>query len=72
MATTIQVSEKLVKELKQRKLYNKESYEEIIWDLVEDSQEINEATKRLIAQAEKEFKTGKVHSLEAVKKELGL
>ena len=33
MSTTIQVSEKLQKELAKRKIYEKETYEEVIWDL---------------------------------------
>lgn len=72
MATTIQVSEKLVEELKSRKLYGKESYEELLWDLLEDSMELSEETKRHIAQAEKEIMEGKIHTHEEVKKKLGL
>ncbi len=72
MATTIQISEKLLKELKQRKLYEKESYEEMIWNLIEDSMELNEQTKKEIEISRKEIKEGKVHTLESVKKRLGL
>ncbi len=72
MATTIQVSTTLLQELKHKKLYDKESYEEIIWDLLEDTMEITEETKHEIEQARKEIKRGKVHSLESIKKELGL
>ena len=72
MATTIQVSEKLIKELKQRKLYDKESYEELIWDLLEDSMELSEETKRHIKEAEKEIKEGKTVPLSQVRKNLGL
>jgi len=72
MATTIQVSTKLMKELKNRKIYGKESYEEIIWDLLEDSMELSEETKRHIEQSEKEIKEGKTVSLAQIKKELGL
>ena len=72
MATTIQVSEKLIKELKQRKLYDKESYEELIWDLLEDSRELSEETKRHIEQSKKEIEKGNVHTHEQVKKELRL
>ena len=46
MATTIQVSEKLLDTLKKKKLYGKESYEEVIWGLMEDSQEVNAETKQ--------------------------
>ena len=72
MATTIQVSKKLVETLKKRKLYDKESYEEVIWDLVEDTMELNEETKRRVEQARKDVKEGRFYTHEQVKKELGL
>jgi len=72
MATTIQVSEKLLKELKKRKLYDKETYEELVWDLLEDSMELSEETKRNIAQSEREIKAGKTIPLSQIKKEFGL
>ena len=72
MVTTIQVSEKLVEKLKNRKIYDKESYEQVIWDLLEDSMELSEETKKHIAQSEKEIKEGKIHTHEEVKKRLGL
>ncbi|MCL5679412.1 MAG: hypothetical protein M0Z77_07300 [Thermoplasmatales archaeon] len=71
MPTTIQVSEKLQKELSRRKLYSKETYEEVIWDLMEDSHELDEETRKELAQARQEIKEGKYHTLEEVKKELG-
>lgn len=72
MATTIQISEKLMGELKNKKMYGKESYEEIIWDLLEDTMELSEETKRHIKQSEKEIKEGKTVTLAEVKKQLGL
>ena len=72
MVTTIQVSEKLKERLEKRKLYKNESYEDVILDMLEDSMELSEETKRHIAQAEKEIKEGKGKTLEQVKKELGL
>jgi hypothetical protein len=72
MSTTIQVSEKLQKELAKRKIYEKETYEEVIWDLVEDSQELDDVTKREIAQARQEIRDGRYHTLDDVKKELEL
>ncbi len=72
MATTIQVSGDLIHTLKEKKLYGKESYEEVIWDLLEDSMEINEQTRRELAHARAEIKAGKVHSFDKVKKELGI
>ncbi len=72
MSTTIQVSEELAKELKARKLFDKESYEEIIWDLVEDTQELSEETKKDIEEARSEIARGEYVTLEEAKKELGL
>ena len=72
MATSIQISEDLQKELIKRKISDKETYEEIIWDMVEDSRELNEETRKEIAFARAEIKEGRVHSLAEVKKELGL
>ncbi len=72
MPTTIQISEKLQKELANRKMYDKETYEEIIWDLMEDALELDEETKKEISQARQEIKEGKYHTFNEVKKELGL
>ena len=72
MATTIQVSNKLVEELKNRKMYDKESYEEVIWDLIEDTMELREETKRHIEQARKDIKEGRIYTHEQIKKELGI
>ena len=72
MDTTIQISKKLQKELLKRKFFEKETYEEIIWDMMEDTAELNEQTKKEIAEARAEAKAGKTHTLTKVKKELGL
>jgi predicted transcriptional regulator len=72
MATTIQISTELLTELKQRKLYDKESYEDVIWDMIEDTLELSEETKKDIEEALQEVKEGKVYTLEQVKKMLGL
>ncbi|MEK6920870.1 MAG: hypothetical protein AABX82_03225 [Nanoarchaeota archaeon] len=72
MATTIQVSEKLVEVLKKKKLYDKESYEEVIWDLLEDTESLSEETLKEIAIARQQIKEGKTKTLEQIKKELGL
>ncbi len=70
METTIQISTKLKEELGKRKFFNRETYEEIIWDLIEDAQEISKETKRELEEAREEIKRGKVHTLSEVKKEL--
>jgi len=72
MATTIQVSTDLMEELKNRKMHDKESYEEIIWDLLEDTLELSAETKKAIERAQQQFKEGKYHTHEQVKKRLGL
>ena len=68
----MQVSNELLNKLKTRKMYDKESYEDIIWDLLEDNMELSEETKAHIKQAEKDIREGKVYTHEQVKKELGL
>jgi len=72
MATTIQISEELKKELQKRKLYSKETYEEVIWDLIEDTQELSKETKKNIEISLQQYKEGKYKTLEQVKKELGI
>ena len=73
MDTTIQISKELIEKLKVMKLHNKESYEDLIWGLIEDRMEFSEETKKNIKEYEKDFKEGKFHKftkLEDVKKEL--
>jgi len=72
MATTIQVSEKLKEALAKRRFTGKDTYEDIIWDLLEDTMELSEQTKKDIAIARKEIGEGKGIPLSEVKKELGL
>ena len=72
MVTTIQISEELLKHLKKMKLHEKESYEDIILDLIEDRLELSEETKREIEESRKEAKEGKTISLEEIKKKLAI
>ncbi|MEA3430826.1 MAG: hypothetical protein U9R08_06125 [Nanoarchaeota archaeon] len=72
MVTTIQISENLQQTLTKRKLYDNETYEEVIWDMIDDTMEISEETKKEIAEARADIKKGMVYSLEQVKKEAGL
>jgi predicted transcriptional regulator len=72
MATTIQISEGLQKELISRKLSDKETYEEVIWDMIEDSKDMTEETKKEIADARAEIKAGRFYTMAEVKKELGI
>jgi predicted transcriptional regulator len=72
MATTIQISTTLAEKLKLRKMYDNESYEDVIWDLIEDSMEISEETKKKIEKGLADVKAGRVYTLAQVKKELNV
>ena len=72
MVTTIQISDNLLEKLKFMKMHNKESYEEIIWDLIEDSMELSEETKKNIAISEKQIREGKTVRFEDIKKRLNI
>jgi hypothetical protein len=72
MATTIQISENLLETLKKRKISEKESYENIIWDLIEDVRELSEETKKDLVEAREQYKQGKIKTLEQIKKELNI
>ena len=69
MVTTIQVSEELKKELHKRKMFAKETYEDIIWGLLEDTMGLSKETLKDIKKAESESAKGQTTSLEQVKKE---
>ena len=71
METTIQVSNELLKQLKEMKINTKESYENIIWDLVEDRLEFSRQTKANLAKSEEDLKEGRTISLEELKKKIG-
>lgn len=72
MDTTIQISGELLERLKRMKLHNKESYENIIWDLIEDRLEFSKQTKKDILESEEDLKAGRLTSLEEIKKKLGV
>ena len=72
MASSIQVSENLKKELKSRKIHDNETYEDIIWDLIEDTLELSKETMISIEEAKEDYLNNKTISHEELKKELGL
>ncbi len=72
MATSIQISEELKKALAKKKLSERETYENIIWDLLEDNMEVNEQTKKELEQSRKEIKEGKTITLTQLKQELNI
>ena len=71
MATTIQVSRELLDRLAKMKIYNKESYEEVIWDMIEDRLELSEETKKDIEASREDIKTGRTIPLERLKNKIG-
>jgi len=72
MYTTIQISSDLKELLEKMKLYERETYNEIIERLVEDELELSEETKKEIQLALKEIKQGKYVTHEEAKKKLGI
>jgi predicted transcriptional regulator len=68
--TTIQISKNLLEDLKSRKMYDKESYEDIIRDLLEDTMELSEQTLANIRKSEKDIKAGRVKTLAEVEARL--
>jgi predicted transcriptional regulator len=72
MATSIQISEELKKVLSKKKLSERETYENIIWNLLEDNLELNEQTRKELEESRKEIKEGKIITLAQLKKELNI
>jgi|TARA_B100002003_G_scaffold246501_1_gene276283 predicted CopG family antitoxin len=72
METSIQISRELLEKLKNMKISDKESYENLIWDLIEDRMELNEQTKKRILMAEKDVQEGRIHKWGDVKRELSI
>ena len=69
MATTIQISDEVKKALEKMRIFERETYNEVIENMIEDQLEINEKTKKELSERRnsKEFV-----SLEDVEKELGI
>ena len=72
MATTIQVSNELLEKLKSMRMYEKESYETIIWDILEDRMELSKETKKNIEKSLSDFKAGRIVSLDEIKRKMKL
>lgn len=70
METTIQISKLLLEKLARMKISGRESYENIIWDLIEDRMEFSEETKRNIEKSRLEIEQGKTIALETMKKRM--
>ena len=72
MVTTIQITGQLQETLIKKKLFDRETYEEVIWDLIEDTKELSEQTKKELKEARAEIKKSKTHTLSQIKKELAI
>ncbi len=72
MATTIQISDESKQILDRMKLFQRETYNEILERMIEDNLELNEKTKKEIGEARKQIKAGKFLTEEEVEKRLGL
>jgi predicted transcriptional regulator len=68
MATTIQISDDVKTTLDRMRIFQRETYNEIIMNMIEDNMRINEKTKKELDKARKE----KGISHEKVKQMLGL
>jgi predicted CopG family antitoxin len=71
-STTIQISSDLQQELNKMKLFNRETYEEVIWNIIEDTKELSEQTRKDIAFSRKEISEGKFVTLSDLKKKYNL
>lgn len=70
MATTIQISDSVKTMLDKMKVYKKETYNEVIEFILEDSMDLSEQTKKELDEAEKRINEGKSISHEEAKKML--
>ncbi|MHA1745130.1 MAG: DUF7557 family protein [Promethearchaeota archaeon] len=70
--TTIQIKKDTKFKLDSLKLSKRETYNDVIENLVEDSLELNEATLKDIREALEEYENGQSLSLAEVKHQLGL
>lgn len=70
MATTIQISNELRELLQKRKLNKRDTFEDVIFDLLEDTMELSEQTKKNIEISRKQIERGEFCTLEEIKKEL--
>ena len=70
MTIMISISDDLNNELDKMKLFERETHEEVIWNLIENTMELNTQTKIDIAKARAEIKSGKFHTFAQVKSQI--
>lgn len=72
VSTTIQISQELQYELNKMKLFSRETYEEVIWNVIEDTRELSDETKKEIIEARKQISKGEFVTLSDLKKKYKL
>lgn len=71
MFTTIQIKEDIKSTLTQMKLFERETYNDVLERLIEDVHELNTETKKEIEFAINEIKSGKYITHEKLAEEMG-
>ena len=69
--TSIQLKKSTKRKLDNLKLSEKETYNDVIENLIEDSLELSEKTIEELKLSQRERRDGKIHSLDEIKKEMG-
>jgi len=70
--TTLQIDRSLKARLDRLKIHPRETYNDVIERLVEDTKELSPAILRSIEKARADFKAGRYQTHAQVKRELGL
>ena len=71
MSTTIQITEGVKKTLDKMKMFNRETYNDVLERMIEDELVLNDITKKEIGEAKKRIKSGKFLRHTDVEKKLG-
>ena len=70
--TTIQLSTETKAKLDKMRVSKRDTYNDIIENLIEDSMELSDEAKKDIEEALEDYKQGRVYSMADVKKDLGI
>jgi predicted transcriptional regulator len=70
--TTIQISTNVKSILNKMRVFDRETYNDVIERMIEDERELNTKTKQEIQEARKRISSGKFLTQEQVEKKLGL
>jgi len=71
-STTIKINPQTKQTLDKMRLFERDTYNDIIERMIEDNLELNEKTKKELAEARKRIKRREFVTLEEVEKEFGL